>query len=290
MKPAPFHYVKPRTVDECIELLARYEDDAKPLAGGQSLVALMNLRLARPEILVDLNYIPDLAYVRETDGWLEVGAMTRHRDLIESSVARRACPLVTAAAEVIGYPAIRNRGTIGGSLAHADPAAELPCIAATLDAELVATGPSGQRAILARDFFVSHFMSALNPTEILTAIRFPVHQPDDSWDFQEFARKSGDFALMAVATDLAITEGRVQRARIGVAGAGQRPLRPLAAEELLVGEYLREAEVNAAGEKVADLVVEMEDGAAVDALQPHLARVLTMRALNGAAKRSENGS
>jgi carbon-monoxide dehydrogenase medium subunit len=247
VKPAPFRYLAPRALDECVELLGEHGETAKLLAGGQSLVPLMNLRLAFPEVIIDLNHVAGLDYVRDEGGVLAIGAMTRHRDVATSAVVRRHCPLLADAVALVGYPAIRNRGTLGGSIAHADPVAELPCVALTLDAELVATGPRGRRVIAAVDFFGGFLTTALEPDEVLVEVRFPA---SGATAFREFSRKSGDFAVTAAAVDLTIVEGAVERARIGVAGAGDRPLRAAEAEGLVAGGPLDEERIGEAVERV----------------------------------------
>ncbi|MGI5129731.1 FAD binding domain-containing protein [Pseudonocardia sp. CA-107938] len=234
MKPAAFTYHAPRSLDECVELLGRLDaDEVKLLAGGQSLVPLLNLRLARPGVVVDLGRVPGLRGIRLDGGVLRVGAMTTHVELVESPVLRRAFPMIASAARHIGYPAIRNRGTAGGSIAHADPSAELPCLAVALDAELLTVGPDGGRTIRAADFFVAHFVNVLRPDEVLTEIRFP--PPGKGWAFEEFTRKSGDFALAEVAMDLDLLGSTVGRARIAVGGAAATPLRATVSESALRG-------------------------------------------------------
>ncbi len=271
MKPSPFKYFSPTTVEECLALLAEHGEDAKLLAGGQSLVPLMNLRLAAPEVVIDLNAVADLTGARMQDDRLVVGAMTRHRDVAGSEVVRRAAPILAQAAGLIGYPAIRNRGTLGGSLVHADPASEMPCVALTLDAELVVAGPDGRRVISAADFFVSHFTTAIEPSELLVEVRFDAHA--DGWEFLEFSRKSGDFAVAAVAVDVRRGNGRVERVRIGVAGVGERPWRAERAEAALhAGESVEEAAAGA-GEQAA---------AISDGYRSHVVATLARRALETA--------
>ncbi|WP_028923929.1 FAD binding domain-containing protein [Pseudonocardia acaciae] len=278
MKPAEFRYHAPRSVEECVALLAEHGGEAKPLAGGQSLVPLMNLRLARPEALVDLGRVPGLDGIRVDAGVLEVGAMTRHADLASSELVAAACPLLADAAALIGYPAIRNRGTIGGSMAHADPAAELPCVAVTLDAEFVVAGPAGRRTVPAAEFFVDHFTCALAADEILTAVRWPVPSRAGGWGFREFARKAGDFAVAAVAVDMAVdVSASARRVRIGVAGVGGRPLRLAEAERALTGTRLRPDQLAWAGDAVA---ASLGDG-----VDRELVRTLAVRALSDALTR-----
>lgn len=286
MKPAEFAYHAPRSLGECLDLLARYGEDAKLLAGGQSLVPLMNLRLARPEVVIDLGRVEGLAGLRLREGFLEIGPMVRHAQIAGSELVAANCPLLAAASAVIGYPAIRNRGTIGGSLTHADPAAELPCVAVTLDAEFEVTGPRGARTIPAAEFFVSHFVSALEADEVLTAVRVPV-QAQRTWGFEEFARKSGDFALSAVAIDLANTAGTagtagvVPRIRIGVAGLGPRPLRATATERTLSSTPPADVVAGDVGTAVRDEI----GGRTSDAERRHLVETLVARAWTAALDR-----
>ncbi|HET6547145.1 MAG TPA: FAD binding domain-containing protein [Solirubrobacter sp.] len=243
MKPPPFRYEAPVALEECIALLGEHGDEAKPLAGGQSLVPLMNLRLAAPAMLVDLNRVAELSYVREVDGGVAIGAMTRHCEVADSPLVRERCPLLADAVALVGYPAIRNRGTLGGSLAHADPVAEIPCVALALDAVLVVAGPGGRREIAAADFFEGFLATALEPDELLVEARFPATA---AAAFREFSRKSGDFAVAAAAVDVALSGGVVERARIALAGAADRPVRAREAEAALAGGPLDERSIAAA--------------------------------------------
>jgi len=281
MKPAPFRYLAPTGVEEAVELLREHGAGAKLLAGGQSLVPLMNLRLAQPSVLVDLNRVPGLRAIAERDGRVVVGAMARHRDVASDPIVGARCPILAHAAARIGYPAIRNRGTIGGSLAHADPVAEMPCVALALDAELVAVGPAGERVIPASAFFEGLFQSALAPTEVLTEIRFPVLDSNERWGFEEFARKTGDYAICASAVRVHVAKGVVERARIALAGVADRPVRATAAERLLVG---RPPDTRSRAETVEAVrsAVENDGGREVGGYRAHLAGVLTGRALASA--------
>jgi carbon-monoxide dehydrogenase medium subunit len=277
VKPSRFEYFAPGTVDECVALLAEHGEDAKLLAGGQSLVPLMNLRLAAPEVLIDLNGVAELERVSEDGDRLVVGAMTRHRDVAASPAVRAACPLLARAAGLIGYPAIRNRGTIGGSIVHADPASEMPCVALTLDAELVAIGPGGRRTIAARDFFVTHFTTSLEPDELLVEIRYPRLVDGDGWEFAEFSRKNGDFAVAAVAVEVRRRDGRIEQVRVGVAGVGERPWRATAAEERLAGAELTPELIERAAQQAGE-----QAAAEADGYRGHVVATLTRRALEGA--------
>jgi len=279
VKPPAFRYLRATSVDECLAAMSEHGDDAKILAGGQSLVPLMNLRLARPSWVVDVNHVPGLDYIEVEGDVLRVGAMTRHRDLAASDVVARACPLLAQAAAMIGYPAIRNRGTIGGSLAHADPAAELPCVACATDAEIVVAGRDGERIIFADEFFTGYFETALAPAELLVEVRFPTTRAGESWQFREFTRKSGDFAVAAAGVGLALADGLVTRARIALGGVADRPVRATAAEERLAGGPLEGPDIAAAAALVADVA----DSGSQDADAVELASVLTRRALEAAA-------
>jgi len=236
MKPAPFEYLDPRTVPEAVALLARHGEGAKLLAGGQSLVPLMNMRLARPRQLIDLNRIDDLAYIRGTEGGLRIGGMTRQEALEHSSVVAACCPLLAETIALIGHPAIRSRGTIGGSLAHADPAAELPAAVLALDGRITLTGPRGARTLDARSFFVGALTTALAADEVLTEIAVPALPPATGTCFLEVARRHGDFALAGVAAIVAVeSDGTCGRVRLALCGVGQTPIRGEPAEALLEG-------------------------------------------------------
>lgn len=281
MKPSAFEYYAPRTIDECLALLEEHGEDARVIAGGQSLVPLMNLRMATPEVLVDLNTVDGLSYAREDDGAIAIGAMTRYADVQASELVQRELPVLVTATEEVGYPAIRNRGTIGGTIAHADPVAEWPCLALALDAEMVATGPRGRRAIPAADFFAGMFTTALEPSEVLTEVRFPRRPHRGGIGFQEFARKSGDYAVVAVCVDLHVSGGAVSRARMAFANLADRPVRSAAAEEALTG--ISAADDLDAG--VADRVAAALDEFATDdarAERVQLAGILARRAVDEA--------
>jgi CO/xanthine dehydrogenase FAD-binding subunit len=280
MKPAPFTYVRAASIEDCLAVIGEHGDDAKILAGGQSLVPLMNLRLARPEWVVDVNQIAELSYIRLEEGMLRIGATTRHREVAASELVARTCPLLSQATALVGHPAIRNRGTLGGSIAHADPAAEIPLAACATDAEIVAVGRGGRRTILAGDFFAGYFETALDPGELLVEVRFPVALTGEAWQLREFTRKSGDFAVAAAAVGLAVADGLVTRARIAISGLADRPLRARKAEERLAGEPLSDEDIAAA----AELVAQLADSEARDERDAaELAGVLAGRALHAAA-------
>lgn len=236
MKLPPFDYEAPGTVAEAVDLLAENVDEASVLAGGQSLIPLLALRLARPALLIDINGIDELSGVSAADGWVTIGAVTREYVAEESKAVAEAAPLLAAALPLIGHEAIRSRGTIGGSLAHADPAAELPAVARALDAEFVVRGPSGERVIPAAEWFEGYLTTSRRPDELLVEVRFPAARPGTGSSFHEVARRHGDFAMVGLATSLVLSGGVISEARLAFAGVSDVPVRAAAAEELLVGE------------------------------------------------------
>jgi len=236
MKLPPFDYATPQTVGEAVGLLAEHGDDASVLAGGQSLIPLLALRLARPVVLIDINGVPGLSGVTKTDGRVTIGAMTREYVAEESETVTDAVPLLAAALPLIGHEAIRNRGTIGGSLAHADPAAELPAVARALDAEFVVRSRLGERVVPAAEWFEGYLTTSRRPDEILTEVRFPAAGPGSGAAFQEVARRHGDFAVVGLAASLTLTDDAISDARLAFAGIADVPVRAADAEDLLVGE------------------------------------------------------
>lgn len=288
MKPPSFEYSAPTTVDEVVTLLAQHQDEAKILAGGQSLMPLLNMRLARPGLIVDVNRVADLDYIREDGGVLVIGALTRQRTLERSEIVQRQQPLLHAATRYIAHPQIRNRGTIGGSLAHADPAAEYPAVAVVLDAELRAVGPSGVRSIKASDFFTTYLTTALQPDEMLTEIRLPSVPERQGWSFMEVSRRHGDFAMVGVATTVTLDGGDTcSGARIVLFGVAPTPLRVPEAEDLLIGEVPGDALFEAAAARAREAVTEpLSDVHAPAEYRKHVAQVLTRRALAEALGRA----
>ena len=236
MKLPPFGYEAPTTVAEAVDLLAEHLDEASVLAGGQSLIPLLALRLARPAVLIDINGVAELSGVSATDGWVSIGAMTREYMAEESETVADAVPLLADALPLVGHEAIRSRGTIGGSLAHADPAAELPAVARALDAEFVVRGASGTRVIPAAQWFEGYLTTSRSPEELLVEVRFPAAGPGTGTSFQEVARRHGDFAIVGLAASLTLADGAISEARLAFAGLSDVPVRAAAAEDLLVGE------------------------------------------------------
>jgi aerobic carbon-monoxide dehydrogenase medium subunit len=236
MKLPPVEYEAPTTVAGAVDLLAEQLDEASVLAGGQSLIPLLALRLARPAVLIDINGIAELSGVSMAGGWVTIGAMTREYAAEESEIVAEAVPLLAAALPLIGHEAIRSRGTIGGSLAHADPAAELPAVARALDAEFVVRGPSGERVIPAAQWFEAYLTTSRRPDELLVEVRFPAAKPGTGVSFQEVARRHGDFAIVGLAASLVLSSGVISDARLAFAGVSNVPVRADAAEDLLTGE------------------------------------------------------
>jgi carbon-monoxide dehydrogenase medium subunit len=287
MKPAPFDYIAPTSLDEALEILAKRADEAKLLAGGQSLVPLLNMRLARPALLVDLNRLSDLAYIRTDDGVVRVGALTRQRAVERSPVVGQRVPLLAAATEYVGHPAIRNRGTVGGSLAHGDPVSELPCVAVALEAALVARGPKGERRIPADGFFQSVFTTLLEPNEVLTEVVIPSLPPRTGWGFEELARRHGDFGIIAVAALLTVkADSTIERARLSYAGAADRPLRAGRAEKALIGQRPSAATFEEAARLASSELDPPSDMHATAAYRRTVAVALTKRALAAAERRA----
>ncbi|HYF95424.1 MAG TPA: xanthine dehydrogenase family protein subunit M [Symbiobacteriaceae bacterium] len=225
MKPAPFQYVAAASLPEALALLKEHGDNAKILAGGQSLIPTMNMRLAKPEVLVDIKRIPGLAYIREEDGWLAIGGLTTHAELELSELVRSRCPLLHTAASHIGYPAIRNRGTIGGSLAHNDPAATLPAVVTCLGGIVVVTGMGGPREIPAAEFFLDLYTTAMEHEELVTEVRVPVTGlPNHGSSWVELNRRTGDFALVAAGAQVVVADGVVQKVSLTLTGVDTRPV------------------------------------------------------------------
>ena len=245
MKLPSFDYACPATIAEAIALLAAHGAEAKPIAGGQSLVPMLAFRLAAPALLVDLRKLSELRQIKITDAGVTLGAMVRWRDILDQPRLRQAHPLLVAAVQHIAHYQIRNRGTVGGSLAHADPAAELPGIAVTCEADIVALGGARPRVIAAADFFHRALTTALRPDEIVTEIRFPAWSRLRRYGFREFARRRGDFALAAAAVAFDQVEKKFRNVRIGAIGVADRPIRLAAAERALEGQDMTDAAIAA---------------------------------------------
>jgi CO/xanthine dehydrogenase FAD-binding subunit len=284
VKPAPFAYEEPRSVEEALELLARYGDEAKVLAGGQSLIPLLNFRLARPERLVDVNRIDELSYIRREGGELHIGAVTRAVTLEHSPLVAARWPLLVEAARLVGHPQIRSRGTVGGSVAHADPAAELPAALTALGASFHARSERRSRTLAADELFVTHLTTALEPDELLVGITVPPLPQRTGTAIVEHTRVHGDFALGGAAVLVSLGEdGTCSRASIVLLAAAPTPLRAVGAEEVLAGTRLADAEVAEAAELAAG---ELDVSGSQRAHRRALAAELTRRALVLAVERA----
>jgi carbon-monoxide dehydrogenase medium subunit len=285
MKPAPFEYLAPRSLDEALGALARADGEAKILAGGQSLIPLLNFRLARPRLLVDLGRIPELSYVEPRDDGYAIGAMTTDRRVERDGRLATEVPLLTEAITCVGHPAIRSRGTLGGSLAHADPAAELPAVAVCLDAQLTIAGPRGERTVPAEDFFLGYLTTALEADEILTRAWFPARAPFTGHAWLELTRRHGDFALVGVGVSLTLASDCVREARVVLTGVGATPVRAREAEIVLVSGSVPER-VEAAADAVRSAIDPEADIHASKEYRVHVAGVLAERAIRLAHARA----
>ncbi|MEJ8574449.1 xanthine dehydrogenase family protein subunit M [Microbaculum marinum] len=287
MKPAAFEYLRPTSLDEALEALHRHRDDAKILAGGQSLVPLLNFRMLRPAMLIDINGLEELQVLRVDDGGaLRIGALTRHVTLETSALVRERFPVLGEAVRHVAHLAIRNRGTIGGSLCHADPAAELPMMMVLLDARLHTRSTAGSRVHPAEEFFEGPLMSAIEEDEILTGIEVPPLPAGAGWAFEEFSQRSGDFAIAAVAAIVELREGTVAEMRLAAMGVGPTPLRLHAVEEALVGQPLTEAAIRDAAAHARQEVDPETDLKASADYRRHLVEALTERCLEVAGARA----
>jgi CO/xanthine dehydrogenase FAD-binding subunit len=291
MKPAQFEYDDPRTVEEALDLLAHHGDECKVLAGGQSLVPLMNFRLARPARLIDINGIDSLSYIKRDSGRLAIGAMTRHAQVEHSQEVAKRWPLITEAIGWVGHSQIRNRGTIGGSIAHADPAAELPAVFAALDAVFQLRSKRGHRTLGWDQFFVSEFTTALAPDELVTAVEVPAQDPAAGTAFVEYARRHGDFALGGAAVTVNLDrDGRCEKVTIALLSAGPAPIRAERAEQLLRGTKLDESSIRAASAEAVRGLHPTSDLHGSAEYRIGLLRTMTERALTTAAERARSSA
>ncbi len=287
MIPAAFEYVAPGSVKEAIGLLEKHGDDAKVLAGGHSLLPIMKFRLAQPKVIVDIGRIPGLDGIAAAKETVTIGALATHDAVERSAILKEKCPLLPDTAAVIGDMQVRNRGTIGGSLAHADPAADYPGTILALDAEIVAMGPKGSRTIPAGKFFVEMLTTALQPTEIITEVRVPVFAKGTGWAYLKHPHPASGYAVVGVAVVLGMSGGKVQRAAIGINGVSGKAYRAAAVEKALQGQAVDEKTAAAAAAHAADGVDVQGDLYASEEFRAHLATVYTRRAILLAASRAK---
>jgi aerobic carbon-monoxide dehydrogenase medium subunit len=286
MSATTFEYHAPTTLQEALSLLTQYGGEAKILAGGHSLLPIMNLRLAQPKALIDIGKIPGLSGIREENGTIVIGAMTTHYLVESSSLLKQKVPILPETAAVIGDVQIRNRGTIGGSIAHADPAGDLPAAAVALDMQLKAVGPRGERTLKAREFFVDILTTALQPDEILTEIRVPVFAARTGSAYEKFPNPASRYAIVGAAAVVTVdSNGVCQKASIGLNGITGKPVAAVGVEQALVGKRLNDQSIQEAAAKAADGLDPLGDIFASAVYRAHLARVFTKRALAKASSR-----
>jgi aerobic carbon-monoxide dehydrogenase medium subunit len=286
MKPAPFTYTRPDSVKEAIKLLATHKDSAKLLAGGQSLVPMMNFRLARPEFLIDINRLDELKYHRIEKDELVIGALARHATLRDSDIVRKACPLMAEAYQHVAHGPIRNRGTLCGNLCHADPASEMPAVALVSNAVLVLQSKRGERRVAAKDFFLGVYDTVTEADELLTEVRIPVAPKGQVCSFQEMSIRKGDFAIVGIALTLTITDGLIKQAALAVCGVGSKATRLASVEAKLVGTAPDSKTIAKAGDAAADAVNPQTDMNADPIYRRDLVRTLVSRALTEAIGRA----
>ena len=291
MKPAIFDYFAPTSLAEALELLEQHGDEAKVLAGGQSLMPLMNMRLVRPKVLIDINGISSLDYISPTpDGGLNIGTLTRQRSVERSALAQEMIPVFASVIPSIGHFQIRNRGTVGGSIVHADPAAEIPTLCLALDAQFVLASAANQRVVQAEEFFVTHLTTAIEPQEMLTEIRLGNHSGDWAWGFEEVCRRQGDFALVGTVSLLNLDgDGICQAARITMFGVGGTPMRIRRAEETLVGNRCGDRVLQDAARVVSEVLEPGSDIHASAAYRKEVGGVTARRSLEAALNRFNGG-
>jgi aerobic carbon-monoxide dehydrogenase medium subunit len=280
--PAKFDYVKPASVDEAVQALQQGGEDAKILAGGQSLLPVLRLRLAAPSLLVDLGGIPELRGIREDGDRIAIGAMTAYYDIVRDDLVNQHITLLAQATETVADSQVRHRGTLGGSLAHADPAGDLGAVALALDAEMVITGPSGTRTVPASEFFVDYFTTAIGEGEILTEIRFPKYTGWGS-HYEKFNRTAQAWSMVAIAAAVRVEGGTIGQARVALTNMGSTPIRATGVEQALVGQPATSDAVRAAADRVTEGTSAPSDADAAADYREHLAKVLTGRAVLAAA-------
>lgn len=286
MIPGSFEYHAPTSLSEALSMLAQYGEEAKVLAGGHSLIPMMKMRFAEPAHLIDLNRLEELRGIREVDGLIHIGAMTREADLIASELLKARCPLLPEAARNIADPQVRNCGTIGGDIAHGDPANDHPALMLALGATFVLTGPGGERSVPAAEFFLGTYWTALEPDEILTEIRIPAFGPHTGYGYFKLKRKQGDWATAGAAVVLQLEGETCKRVGIGLTNVGPTALKAVEAEELLTGKRIDEALIEQAAERAMAICDPAEDLRGDVEYKTHMAGEMTRRALRAALERA----
>jgi CO/xanthine dehydrogenase FAD-binding subunit len=288
MKPCAFEYFAPGSVQEALALIQQHQ--GKILAGGQSLIPLMNFRLGRPEVLIDINRIPGLAYIRQQGAELQIGALTREREVELSPLVRQQCPLLSAAVSHVGHTTIRNRGTFCGSIAHADPSAEIPAAMCVLEGKIKAVSAAGETVYNAEDFFLTYLTTALEADQMVIEASVPVLPAGTGWSFVEMSRRSGDFAIVCVATLLFMDNGTCTEARIALSGVASTPVRARDAEAVLSGQKITPELIMQASALVPDATDPESDYHASAEYRRDMSRVLSQRSLTEALARAQGGN
>jgi len=282
MIPGEFEYHAPATVDDAIQLLTQHPDDAKIIAGGHSLLPMMKLRFAEPAHLINIFEIPELKGITEEGGKLRIGAMTTESELIRSALINEKCPLIAEAAKMIADPQVRNRGTIGGDIAHGDPGNDHPAVMLALEADIIVKGPQGERAIAAKDFFLGTYLTALESNEIITALRVPVSRPGSGYGFNKLKRKTGDFATAGATVALHLNGKTCDKIRIALTNVGPTAFRAEAAEALLQGREIDDALIEQAAKKVMESCEPAEDLRGDAEYKCHMAAEMARRSIRDA--------
>jgi carbon-monoxide dehydrogenase medium subunit len=281
--PVAFDYEVAESVDHAIQLLGQHGEDSKLIAGGHSLIPIMRLRLAAPSVLIDLDRLEDLRYVRDEGDHLAIGALTRHRDVLNNELVQEHCGIVGYTAGLLGDPSVQHRGTIGGTLAHGDPAGDMPAVISALEGTLVIQGPNGERTVPASDFFQDYLFTDLEPDEVVTEVRVPKLDQNTGWSYKKFSRRSQDWAIVGVAAVVEKSNGNIDSARIGLTSMGSTPIRASTVEEALSGAS--PDGIAEAAESAAEGTAPSSDDAASAEFRKHLARVWTRRAVEEALGR-----
>jgi aerobic carbon-monoxide dehydrogenase medium subunit len=281
--PVAFDYEVAESVDHAIELLGQHGEDSKLIAGGHSLIPIMRLRLAAPSVLIDLDRLEDLRYVRDEGDHLAIGALTRHRDVHNNELVQEHCGIVGYTAGLLGDPSVQHRGTIGGTLAHGDPAGDMPAVISALEGTLVIQGPNGERTVPASDFFQDYLFTDLEPDEVVTEVRVPKLDQNTGWSYKKFSRRSQDWAIVGVAAVVEKSNGNIDSARVGLTSMGSTPIRASTVEEALSGAS--PDGIASAADSAAEGTAPSSDDAASAEFRKHLARVWTRRAVEEALGR-----